>query len=319
MENSEMRRRFFRLVPALAALVLFAGLLVLGSPCYGKEKNQDFHSVKQVRYVKKTIRLYHSPSSSARKGPMLKKSYKIKVIGVSKDGWSKVSFKKKDYYLRSKDLAKNNGYLVAIDAGHQQKGNSAAEPIGPGAKQKKAKVASGATGRYTGIPEYKLTLRMAKKLEKELKFRGYKVKMIRTKNNVNISNSRRAKIANKAKADAFIRIHANGSSDSRVSGALTIAPAKNNKYCKKSYKKSKRLSQSVLEEFCRATGAKNRGVMYTNSMSGINWSKVPVTIVEMGFLSNKKEDKKMNKSSSYQKKMVKGMANGIDQYFKRLS
>lgn len=211
----------------------------------------------------------------------------------------------------------DNGYLVVIDAGHQKKGNPVTEPIGPGAKQKKAKVASGATGNYTGIPEYKLTLKMAKKLEKELKSRGYRVKMIRTKHNVNMSNSERAKIANAAGADVFIRIHANSSGNSSVSGALTISPTKNNQYCKKIYKKCNRLSKSVLTEFCKATGAKNRGVMYTDTMSGINWSKVPVTIMEMGFLSNKKEDKKMNRSAAYQTKMAKGMANGIDKYLRR--
>ncbi len=213
--------------------------------------------------------------------------------------------------------ATNNGYLVVIDAGHQKKGNSATEPIGPGAKQKKAKVSSGATGNYTRIPEYKLTLKMAKKLKKELKSRGYQVKMVRTKHDVNISNSQRAKIANRAGADAFIRIHANSSANTSVSGALTISPTKNNRYCKKIYKKSSRLSKCVLTEFCKATGAKNRGVMYTDTMSGINWSKVPVTIVEMGFLSNKKEDIKMNKSAAYQAKMAKGIADGIDRYLKR--
>ena len=63
------------------------------------------------------------------------------------------------------------------------------------------------------------------------------------------------------------------------------------------------------------TGAKNRGVTRTDSMSGINWSKVPVTIIEMGFLSNEKEDKLLA-SSEYQKKMVQGMINGINEYFK---
>lgn len=62
------------------------------------------------------------------------------------------------------------------------------------------------------------------------------------------------------------------------------------------------------------TGAKSRGVTRTDSMSGINWSKVPVTIIEMGFLSNEKEDKLLA-SSEYQKRIVQGMVNGINGYF----
>ena len=47
-----------------------------------------------------------------------------------------------------------NNNVVAIDAGHQARGNSQLEPIGPGASTQKAKVAGGATGTATRIPEY---------------------------------------------------------------------------------------------------------------------------------------------------------------------
>ncbi|MCH5264960.1 MAG: N-acetylmuramoyl-L-alanine amidase [Lachnospiraceae bacterium] len=206
--------------------------------------------------------------------------------------------------------------VIVIDAGHQSHANSAQEPIGPGASQKKAKVTGGATGRATGLPEYKLNLQVAKKLKKELINRGYEVIMVRTKNNVNMSNAERAKVANRNKADAFIRIHANSSSSSSVKGALTIAPASSNPYMtKKIRQKSQNLSKKVLKSLCKATGAGNRGVMYTNSMTGINWCTVPVTIVEMGFMSNPAEDKKMA-SAAYQKKIVKGIADGIDNFLK---
>lgn len=214
------------------------------------------------------------------------------------------------------DAAKNSKKVVAIDAGHQLKGNSSLEPNGPGSSVKKAKVTSGTSGAATGIPEYKLNLQVAKKLKKELEKRGYKVVMIRSKHNVNISNVERAKIANAAKADAFIRIHANSSSESSVSGALTIAPTNKNKYLSKKIRSaSQKLSKKVIERYCRATGAKNRGVMYTDTMTGINWCKVPVTIIEMGFMSNRAEDRKMA-AASYQKKIVKGIADGIDSYLK---
>lgn len=205
--------------------------------------------------------------------------------------------------------------VIVIDAGHQTRAMSATEPIGPGSSQRKAKVTGGASGCVTHLPEYKLNLQVAKRLQKELVNRGYKVIMVRTKNNVRMSNVQRAKVANKYKADAFIRIHANSAGSSSVKGALTIAPASNNRYMTKANRKaSQKLSKKVLKAMCKTTGAKNRGVMYTNSMTGINWCKVPVTIVEMGFMSNPSEDRKMAKAS-YQKKIVKGIAEGIDNFF----
>lgn len=216
----------------------------------------------------------------------------------------------------SQELQAKTQKVIVIDAGHQTHAMSATEPIGPGASQRKAKVTGGASGVSTHLPEYKLNLQVAKKLRKELESRGYKVIMVRTKNNVKLSNAQRAKVANRANADAFIRIHANSSESSSVQGALTIAPQSGNPYMtKKNRKKSQTLSRQVLKAFCKATGAKSRGVMYTNTMTGINWCSVPVTIVEMGFMSNPSEDRKMA-SASYQKKMVKGIADGIDKFLK---
>ena len=48
--------------------------------------------------------------------------------------------------------------------------------------------------------------------------------MTRTTNNVNISNKERAMIANDAKADAFLRIHADSYSDSSVNRNINIMP-----------------------------------------------------------------------------------------------
>ena len=173
----------------------------------------------------------------------------------------------------------------------------------------------GTSGCVTHATEYALNLKVAKKLRKELKSRGYKVIMTRTKNDVNITNIERAQIANKAKVDAFIRIHANSDSSSGTKGALTIAPTNSNPYVtKKVRKKSQKFSKLVLDAFCKETGAKNRGVWKTDTMTGINWCEVPVTIVEMGFMSNPTEDRLMQ-TKTYQKKMVKGMADGIDAFF----
>jgi N-acetylmuramoyl-L-alanine amidase len=204
--------------------------------------------------------------------------------------------------------------IIAIDAGHQSKGNYEEEPIGPGATETKPKVSSGTQGAYTGVPEYKLTLVIAKKVKDALIDRGYQVVMIRETNNVNISNKERAEIANESGADLFIRIHADGSDNHNVNGVSTLYPSKNNPYVPQLYKNSYNLSKLIVDSICDSTGAKNRGAVARDDMSGINWCTLPVTIIEMGYMTNKTEDKLMQ-TEDYQEQIVQGICDGIDKYF----
>lgn len=204
--------------------------------------------------------------------------------------------------------------VIVIDAGHQAKGDSEKEPIGPGATTKKPKVSSGTQGIKTKVPEYKVNLQVSLKLEKILTEAGYEVIMVRTTDEVNISNSERAAIANDNNADAFVRIHCNGSEDSKVAGALTICQTKVNPFCGEAlYESSYTLASDILDALCEETAANNQGIMETDTMSGINWCKVPVVIVEMGYMTNEKEDELLN-TDSYQDQLATGIANGIMNY-----
>lgn len=212
--------------------------------------------------------------------------------------------------------AKTGGHIIGIDPGHQSESidMSALEPNGPGSSEMKAKCTSGTQGTYSGVPEYQLNLEVSLQLKDELEQRGYQVVMTRTDNETAISNMERAQYAAAQGAEIYVRIHANGDDSHTASGALTMSPSQNNPYIPQLFEQSDRLSRCIIDSYCAATGFQNLGIQYTDTMTGINWSTVPVTILEMGFMTSQNDDLKMN-DAEFQKTMVQGIANGIDSYF----
>ncbi len=205
--------------------------------------------------------------------------------------------------------------IVVIDAGHQAEGSSAKEPNGPGSDEMKAEVSWGSEGAYSGA-EHALNLEVALLLRDELIARGYSVVMIRETADVNISNMKRAEIANKYNAAAYVRVHANYYDDLSMNGAMTICHSESNPYpdCVATYEESRLLSELVLQSFCKATGMKQLEIREMDNMTGTNWSKVPTTIVEMGFLSNKSDDMLMA-TRFFKEQAAEGLADGLDMYF----
>ena len=205
--------------------------------------------------------------------------------------------------------------VIAIDPGHQAKGNYEKEPVGPGATEQKAKVSSGTQGVSTKVPEYVFTLELSLKLRDALADAGYEVVMTRETAEVNISNMERAEIANNAGADIYIRIHADGSDNESAKGISVLYPSENNPYIAELSADSKLLAQAVLDEMCETTGAKKRGIIKRDDLSGTNWAQMPVILIEAGFMTNKEEDKKLQ-DPEYQAKLVQGIVKGIEEYFK---
>ena len=193
-------------------------------------------------------------------------------------------------------------HIIGIDPGHQGPNvdMSDLEPLGPGSTEMKAKASTGTQGTFSGLPEYQLNLDVSLKLQQILEDRGYQTVLTRTDNDTAISNK--------------VSIHAYGAESSSAAGALTISPSSSNPYVSQLYDDSNSLSQCILDAYCDATGFENRGVTYADNMTGINWSTIPVTIVEMGFMTNESDDLKMS-NPDFQNTMASGIADGIDAYF----
>lgn len=200
-------------------------------------------------------------------------------------------------------------YTVVIDAGHQARANNHLERVAPGSRTKKAKVASGASGRATHNREYAINLKVALALRDRLQGLGVNVVMVRTTNSVNIPNTRRAAIANAAGADLFVRIHCDGRLNSSVHGISTLYPPAR-RWTKSIGAASKRAARALQASCVSATGARNRGISARTDMTAFNWCKVPTALVEMGFLSNRAEDRRLG-TVAYRDKLADGLASGV--------
>ena len=211
------------------------------------------------------------------------------------------------------DWASKN--VIVIDPGHSSQIPDGQVPLGPGSDEMRDADNYGAVSVTNGLHEYELVLDVSLRLKDKLEARGYKVVMVRTTNSGKYSCVDRAKVANDNNAALFLRVHANAApKDHSKNGAMTICITKDNDFVPAMYKKSRLLSDLILNNYVAAVGCYNEGVWERDDMIANNWSKVPTTLVELGYMTNEREDQLMQ-TSAYKEKMVNGLLNGIDAYF----
>lgn len=207
--------------------------------------------------------------------------------------------------------------LVVVDPGHDLRANTATEPIGPGSSERKIKDGGGTSGVVSGLREAELNLRVGLRLRALLERAGVPVVMTRTTTaGSSMGNVARARIANRAGAALFLRIHADGSSDPSARGTHTLHPALRRGWTDDVYADSKRAARIVQRELRAALGFPDRGLQERSDFTGFNWADVPVILVEMGFMTNPTEDRLLA-TAAYQRRAALGLCRGTLRYLGR--
>ncbi|HEX2302110.1 MAG TPA: N-acetylmuramoyl-L-alanine amidase [Gaiella sp.] len=192
--------------------------------------------------------------------------------------------------------------VVVIDPGHDLRANAATEPIGPGSATMKIEDGGGTHGVVTGIREPDLTLDVSLRLRELLRQAGVRVVMTRTRTaGVSMGNVARARIANRAGAALFLRVHADGSASNATRGTHTLTPALRSGWTDDVYRPSRRAAGLVQEELVRALGFPDRGIQERSDFTGFNWADVPVILVELGFMTNPVEDRQLARAAVRQR------------------
>lgn len=183
---------------------------------------------------------------------------------------------------------------VVVDPGHDRLANSATEPIGPGSSTRKIMDGGGTSGVVTGTREADLVLDVSQRLRRLLERAGVRVVMTRTATaGRSMGNIARARIANRAAAGLFLRVHADGHADETVRGSHTMYPALREGWTDDVYASSRRAARLVQAELVRALRFPDRGIWERSDFTGFNWSDVPVVLVELGFMTNPAEDRRL--------------------------
>ncbi|TYB54760.1 N-acetylmuramoyl-L-alanine amidase [Nonomuraea sp. PA05] len=176
------------------------------------------------------------------------------------------------------------------------------------------------TATNSGYSEAAFTWDVSKRMTKILESRGATVKLTRTSNNgVGPCITERAAIGNKAKADAAISVHADGSDNVNHRGFHVILPKKINGPVDKVVGASSKLGIAVRDAYRKGTGipysnyiGKN-ALDYRSDIGGLNLSTVPKVLFESGNMRNPGEAAKFQ-DPKFRQKIALALANGLQHY-----
>jgi N-acetylmuramoyl-L-alanine amidase len=169
----------------------------------------------------------------------------------------------------------------------------------------------GARAHVPYCEEKKICLLTARLVKQYLDQLGYHVVMTRNTDSF-ISLAKRVEIASQAGANIFVSVHFNSSRSPDAQGIeVFFCDSKENKSRTTA---SRKLADAVLARVIRRTSAISRGVKKGNFYV-IRETAMPAILVEGGFISNP-EERLLLKSRDYQEKIARGIADGVDQYFK---
>lgn len=163
-----------------------------------------------------------------------------------------------------------------------------------------------------GIYEKDINLEITKQVKIELEALGYNVIMTREDDEMPKNKQdemyKRKTIANSSDGDIFVSIHQNSSGNSSAKGFQVY-------YFHKS-EESKRLADTVYSKIKEEVNPSTKFTpIGNNNYYVLRQTSMPAVLIECGFLTNSGE-RWLLTTKDYQKKMAKGIANGVDSYFK---
>lgn len=148
---------------------------------------------------------------------------------------------------------------------------------------------SGAVGQ-NGTHETNVVLAIGKELNELLKGCNLEIKFTRL-NNIYLSLTERAKIANDFKADYFLSIHINATKDNTVRGVEVWQYSNKNERLNK-------FSNSLCSDVSKIFNIKNRGLKLSKELSVLRNTTMPAALIEVDFISNAQAEKDLKVSAN---------------------